>query len=94
MRRRARIAAAASIAAIVAGACSSSAPVPDRSAAATPTSGQAVASPTPARDPDEPSTRPEPAAILGFSAPLLAGGQLEGSSLEGRDVALWFWAPW
>jgi len=94
MRRRA-IAAAASIAAIVSASCSSPAPVSDRSVAATPTTeAPVVASPTPAGDPDEPSTRPEPAAILGFSAPLLAGGQLEGSSLEGRDVALWFWAPW
>ncbi|NNE95266.1 MAG: hypothetical protein HKN24_04490 [Acidimicrobiales bacterium] len=22
------------------------------------------------------------------------GGQLEWTSLEGRDVVLWFWAPW
>ena len=31
---------------------------------------------------------------LGFTAPLVGGGQLEGGDLEGRDVVLWFWAPW
>jgi hypothetical protein len=95
MRRRASFAAAATIAAFVAAGCSSTVPAPEGSVAATPTSeAPVVASPRPAGGPDEPSTRPEPAPILGFSAPLLAGGQLEGSSLEGRDVALWFWAPW
>lgn len=31
---------------------------------------------------------------LDWSASLVGGGQLEGSSLAGGDVALWFWAPW
>jgi hypothetical protein len=31
---------------------------------------------------------------LDFTAPTIDGGQLDASSLEGRDVVLWFWAPW
>jgi hypothetical protein len=31
---------------------------------------------------------------LDFSVPALGGGQIEGRELAGRDVALWFWAPW
>ena len=39
--------------------------------------------------------RTEPAEVAGFGAlPTVAGGQLDLSSLEGRDVLLWFWAPW
>jgi hypothetical protein len=30
---------------------------------------------------------------LQFSAPILGGGRLDGSSLAGRAVMLWFWAP-
>ena len=30
---------------------------------------------------------------LRFSAPLIGGGTLDGASLAGRDVVLWFWAP-
>jgi hypothetical protein len=33
-------------------------------------------------------------AVLDFSAPLLSGGSFDGSSLRGKDVAFWFWAPW
>jgi hypothetical protein len=25
---------------------------------------------------------------------LVGGGQIDGAELAGRDVALWFWAPW
>jgi hypothetical protein len=32
--------------------------------------------------------------VLAFTAPTVDGGQLDASSLEGRDVVLWFWAPW
>lgn len=32
--------------------------------------------------------------IPAFTAPLAAGGQIELTSLEGRDVVFWFWAPW
>ena len=33
-------------------------------------------------------------AELDFTADLIGGGQLDGGDLEGRDVVLWFWAPW
>ena len=29
-----------------------------------------------------------------FTADLVGGGQLSGGDLAGRDVVLWFWAPW
>jgi hypothetical protein len=32
-------------------------------------------------------------APLSFSGELLGGGRLEGSSLAGKAVMLWFWAP-
>ena len=32
--------------------------------------------------------------ILDFTAPLLSGGTFRGADYRGRDVALWFWAPW
>jgi hypothetical protein len=32
--------------------------------------------------------------VLRFSAPRLGGGTIEGEDYSGRDVALWFWAPW
>ncbi|MDH5314211.1 MAG: hypothetical protein OEW66_10320 [Actinomycetota bacterium] len=34
------------------------------------------------------------AEVLGFSAPRLGGGTIEGQDFSGRDVAFWFWAPW
>jgi thiol-disulfide isomerase/thioredoxin len=42
---------------------------------------------------DEPSG-PASVAALDFRLPTVDGGQLDGSTLAGRDVALWFWAPW
>lgn len=29
-----------------------------------------------------------------FTAQTLDGGSLDGESLKGKDVVLWFWAPW
>lgn len=45
------------------------------------------------------STAPAPAggeapAALQFSAPLVGGGDVELTTLAGRPVLLWFWAPW
>ena len=39
-------------------------------------------------------SKPGPIAALDFSAKTVAGGQIEGGDLAGRDVVLWFWAPW
>ena len=33
-------------------------------------------------------------AALQFTAPLLGGGDIELTTLAGRPVLLWFWAPW
>ncbi len=32
--------------------------------------------------------------VLNFSAPSLGGGSVSGSDYVGKDVAIWFWAPW
>lgn len=40
-----------------------------------------------------PSTAPVPEALQ-FSAEGVAGGRVTGADYAGRDVALWFWAPW
>jgi hypothetical protein len=32
--------------------------------------------------------------LLDFTAPLVGGGTLRGSDYVGKDVAIWFWAPW
>lgn len=32
--------------------------------------------------------------LLAFSAPTVDGGTLDGAAYAGRDVAIWFWAPW
>ena len=47
-----------------------------------------------------PKATGEPAAesnagLFEFEAPRLGGGsQVTGAELQGKDVALWFWAPW
>jgi hypothetical protein len=35
-----------------------------------------------------------PPEALQFEAPILGGGTLDGASLSGRAVLLWFWAPY
>lgn len=34
------------------------------------------------------------AELLDFTAPLVGGGTVQGAELAGRDLAIWFWAPW
>jgi len=42
-----------------------------------------------------PSEEPrEAGAPLDFTMSTTEGGQLDFGTLEGRDVVLWFWAPW
>ena len=52
-----------------------------------------VGSPAPTSPPVT-SEAPEPAEVLRFQAPNLAGGVLRGTDYAGKDVAMWFWAPW
>jgi hypothetical protein len=43
----------------------------------------------------EPERETAPVAReLRFTAPRLGGGQIRGAEYAGRDVAIWFWAPW
>lgn len=49
--------------------------------------------------PEEDAAEPDPDEIpapgeLRFTAPRLGGGQINGAEYAGRDVAIWFWAPW
>lgn len=43
---------------------------------------------------DPPVDTASAAELLDFRAERLGGGELDGSSLEGTDTVLWFWAPW
>jgi hypothetical protein len=44
---------------------------------------------------DPPPPAADNANLFGFTAPRLGGGsQVTGAELQGKDVALWFWAPW
>lgn len=44
---------------------------------------------------DPPPPAADNANLFTFTAPRLGGGsQVTGSELQGKDVALWFWAPW
>jgi hypothetical protein len=40
------------------------------------------------------SASPGVAELLDFTAPVLGGGTLRGADYAGKDVAIWFWAPW
>jgi ABC-type glycerol-3-phosphate transport system substrate-binding protein len=44
--------------------------------------------------PPSTSTSPGVAELLDFTAPALGGGTLRGADYAGKDVAIWFWAPW
>lgn len=47
-------------------------------------------------DEPAPSDQPDPATSESEAnlVDLAGGGQLDWNSLQGRDVVLWFWAPW
>lgn len=69
---------------------------------AAPTPAPAITEPAVAPPATAPAESPRPGqtaadqspAALAWTAPLVAGGQLNGGDLTGRDVVLWFWAPW
>ena len=53
----------------------------------------------PAEPPEDPSPEPDDDEVrvpreMRFEAPKLGGGRVRGAEYSGRDVAIWFWAPW
>ena len=79
-------------------ACGGSADTGTDAAAPATTSSEEEA---PAADPS--SGAPPPASsdgggevpeALAFTATTVGGESFDGASLAGRDVAIWFWAPW
>ena len=76
--------------ALVGVACSSS-----RTDVADPPSATGVPPSATAVPPSESVAGPVPVPeVLDFSAPRLGGGAVEGSDYAGKDLAIWFWAPW
>jgi len=57
---------------------------PAATPSSTPTAPGEAASSVPANVPE----------ALKFAAPLVGGGDIELTTLAGRPVLLWFWAPW
>lgn len=53
-----------------------------------------AAPPAPATDSQTSASGGAVPAALNWSVDRLGGGQIEGGDLAGRDVVLWFWAPW
>ena len=43
---------------------------------------------------DEPTTDQASDWPHDFRGTLLSGGQFDANDLAGRDIVLWFWAPW
>ena len=74
-----RLAAATSLAALLAVGCGSAAETVD------------VAENAPAATEADSS---EPSALPDVGGTLVSGGQFELNDLAGQDVVLWFWAPW
>lgn len=84
--------------ALVASACASQAPEGSSPEPAAPASSPPPAAPSP--DPtsgeggDEEAPPPEVPRELRFTAPALGGGTIDGADYAGRDLVIWFWAPW
>ena len=58
--------------------------------------GNDAPDPTAAAGGDAPAAPGAPAvpAALAWSVDRIGGGQIDGGDLAGRDIVLWFWAPW
>lgn len=85
--------------AILAASCSSSEPPPASQAQrASPEAASPPADePPPAETTDEtPPEAEEPRAPkeLRFEVPALSGGTIRGADFAGKDLVVWFWAPW
>ena len=85
-RRRTAIAAAAVAGLALAGCAATSEP----EAAGTPTRSATTASAVE----DAPTEAPARDNPFIFEANLVGGGTIDGETLMGEDVILWFWAPW
>lgn len=48
--------------------------------------------PSDAAPPSAPASGPTAGPFA--AVPAVGGGEVDGAALAGRDVALWFWAPW
>lgn len=93
-RRSSSIAATIAVALLVAG-CGAE----DEPAASVSPSTPAVATPTPTPTPAQPTPTKggEPAvvpAVLEFTGRTVDGASFRGSTVAGKPVVLWFWAPW
>ena len=44
-------------------------------------------------DPSTATPATEAAAAIDFTAPAVGGGEIDVGAYAGRDLALWFWAP-
>ena len=64
---------------------------PEGSAAPATTAAAATATVVDNQPSSVPTNVPE---ALEFAAPLVGGGEIELTTLAGRPVLLWFWAPW
>ena len=97
LRNNATAAAVGSIVILVATACGTST---DRSSIdSTTTVAPSVTAPSTTQAPAESSSTVERsvesrALILALAGPQLGGGTFDPQSVAGREVLLWFWAPW
>lgn len=57
-------------------------------------SSAATSAPSAAPAPSDSGLPTNVPAALQFAAPLIGGGDIELTTLAGRPVLLWFWAPW
>ena len=98
MRRRLTVFALAALVAACGSSGGDQATAPDASAPA-----PAEAASAPAEAPTAPDDATASDAGASTAAPAEAplavlttvgGGQIDAGALEGRDLALWFWAPW
>lgn len=66
-------------------------------AAACSSTGAAVSDPRSATASRPSTSETDPGAVpkvLDFTAPSVDGDTVEGADYVGKDLAIWFWAPW
>lgn len=90
-----RLLAAIAVVALLAGGCGDGAKEPSSTAErAGPASPPAAANSPTTAAPSPGAGQAAVPELLRFTAAGVDGGQVDGSAFAGRDVALWFWAPW